>query len=253
MRPFFALVLLVAVGCSDAPPETPSPRDAAPAAMAAPASDLPQLDIPRWQGETSPVIDGHLEPAWHNAVVVDNFSAPWHESGPLEETVARLAWDDHALYVVIGGVDANVSAVHSNRDDPVSRDDCVEIFFAPDADSLQHYFHFEFNALGTIFDRSPRNGGSSDWDAAGVRVAVNVAGTLNDSSDTDRGWLAEIAVPFADLAPYATVPVPGQRWRLNLYRIGDDSNRQYRAWSDTRTERPQFHIADRFGVVRFVR
>jgi hypothetical protein len=256
MRPWlaFPLALMIAAGCGGDSSQTQAPPQTEPVTATTTAEpDLPHLDIPRWQGENPPAIDGHLEPAWHNAAVVGNFSAPWHESGPLEETVARLAWDDHALYVVIGGVDENVSAEQSNRDDPVSRDDCVEVFFAPDPDSVQLYFNYEFNALGTILDRSPHNGRSSDWDAAGLRVAVNVAGTLNDPSDVDRGWIAEIAIPFADLAPYGAVPQPGQRWRLNLYRIGDSTNRQYRAWSDTRTERPQFHAPERFGVVRFVR
>jgi len=91
-------------------------------------------------------------------------------------------------------------------------------------------------------------------DVARVQVAITVRGTLNDSTDVDHGWIAEIAIPFADIAPYAPhLPQAlGDIWRLNLYRIDDRSNRQYSLWSDTRRPRPQFDAPERFGVVRFV-
>lgn len=224
-------------------------------AMATPL-DVPVVDVPRVPVAVSaPAIDGVLgDSAWAAAAIVDSFAFPWWEAGEKQPTVARLTWDEEALYVAFEAEDRNVSAVQSQRDDPVSRDDCVEVFFAPDSADVSLYFNFEFNALGTILDRSPRRGRSSAWNAAGVQVAITVRGTLNDSTDVDHGWIAEIAIPFADIAPYAPhlPPALGDAWRLNLYRIDDRSNRQYSLWSDTRRPRPQFHAPERFGVVRFV-
>lgn len=214
---------------------------------------LPEVDVPRWTS-AAPTIDGRLdEPGWAHAVAVEQFVAPWHQEGQIETTVARLAWDDVALYVAFEAQDRHVSATQSKRDDPVSRDDCVEVFFAPDPAQETVYFNYEFNALGTILDRSPRDKRSSDWDADSLQVGISIQGTLNDSTDTDNGWTAEIRIPFADLAPFAPriPPAVGDRWRLNLYRIQDASNRQYLTWSNTLTERPQFHAPTRFGVVRF--
>ena len=206
------------------------------------------------QGLAAASASGVYGPSRAAAAIVDSFAFPWWEAGEKQPTVARLTWDEEALYVAFEAEDRNVSAVQSQRDDPVSRDDCVEVFFAPDSADVSLYFNFEFNALGTILDRSPRRGRSSAWNAAGVQVAITVRGTLNDSTDVDHGWIAEIAIPFADIAPYAPhlPPALGDAWRLNLYRIDDRSNRQYSLWSDTRRPRPQFHAPERFGVVRFV-
>ena len=42
--------------------------------------------------------------------------------------------------------------------------------------------------------------GFLDWDCPGLKHAVHIDGTLNKRDDTDRGWYAEIAIPWASLA-----------------------------------------------------
>ena len=49
----------------------------------------------------------------------------------------------------------------------------------------------------------------------------------------------------------ALPPAPGDIWRLNLYRIGGAVNPQFSVWSDTRTEKAQYHVPERFGVAHF--
>lgn len=214
--------------------------------------DLPHAVIQRAAGPI--VIDGRLDEAsWHAASMIDRFEFPWWTSGDRERTEARLLWDDEALYVSFRAFDRHVSAVLTERDDPVSRDDCVEVFIAPDTSDVSSYFNFEFNALGTILDRSPRSERSSTWNAEGVRVAVHIDGTLNDEEDVDRLWTTEIAIPFDSFDGFSPrlPPVDGDVWRLNLYRTGGAVNLQYIAWSDTQTETPAFHVPERFGVVSF--
>lgn len=51
-----------------------------------------------------------------------------------------------------------------------------------------------------------------DWDLPGLRVAVQLEGTLNDDRDVDRGWTAEIAVPWESvslLSGERADPAPG--------------------------------------------
>ena len=216
-------------------------------------TDLPHYVIER--AATSITIDGVLDPAepWSTATRIDSFQFPWWTTGAREGTTARLLWDEKYLYVAFVATDAYISAYLTERDAPVSRDDAVEVFFACDPADVSIYFNFEFNALGTILDRSPRDSRSSEWNGEGVQVGIAIDGTLNDSTDTDRGWTTEIAIPFADLAPFAPnlPPHDGDHWRLNLYRIGGEVNSQFSLWSDTRTQRPQYHKPDRFGLVEF--
>ncbi|MDP6700943.1 MAG: carbohydrate-binding family 9-like protein, partial [Candidatus Latescibacteria bacterium] len=140
------------------------------APVAATAAPLPECAIPR--ATSTIAIDGRLdEAAWAATPLIDQFSFPWWTAGAKDRTEARLLWDDDHLYVGFTAFDPHISAVLTTRDDPVSRDDCVEIFIAPDTSDVRQYFNFEFNALGTILDRSPAQKRSKSWNAAGVQVA----------------------------------------------------------------------------------
>jgi hypothetical protein len=200
------------------------------------------------------VVDGKLdEPSWRAAEPVGPFRSPWYEGDRPRATEARMLWDDDYLYVGFVVEDEHITAHLTERDDPVWREDCVEVFVAPDPDNVRIYFNFEFNAIGTMLDRTSYLDQGLEWNAEGVLVAITHDGTLNDASDTDRGWVAEIAIPFQAFAGAARrlPPHDGDTWRLNLYRLNDESDRQHSVWSHTGTERPSFHEPERFGVVRF--
>ena len=51
-------------------------------------------------------------------------------------------------------------------------------------------------------------------------------------------------IPFESFANHAPRlhPADGDVWRLNLYRTGGSVNVQHIAWSNTRVEKPQFHM-----------
>jgi len=60
----------------------------------------------------------------------------------------------------------------------------------------------------------------------------------------------EYAIPFKGLATFT--PKPGQRWRLNLYRIDlTPEPKEFQAWSPTLHVPAAFHIPERFGTVFF--
>jgi len=89
-------------------------------------------------------------------------------------------------------------------------------------------------------------------------MAAQVDGTLNNSEDEDKGWTCEMAISWADIARgtlvRSEVPVPGDRWRIGLYRInvkehGDEKFAEYGAWSPTGT---WYHNPKLFGHVIFV-
>lgn len=221
-------------------------------ARAAPAGNLPTYVVRRAAGPIA--VDGHLdEPSWAAAPTVGRFRFPWWKSGEREPTEARLLWDEERLYVAFVATDTHVSATVAERDAPVSADDAVEVYVAPDTGLVKAYYNFEFNALGTILDRSPADGRSASWNAEGVVVAVTVDGTLNEEDDVDGSWTTEVAIPFSAFAEYAprVPPRDGDVWRLNLYRLGGQVNPQYSVWSETGTPAPQFHVPERFGMVRF--
>ena len=183
------------------------------------------------------------------------FVFPWYEEGEKEQTVAKMLWDDEHLYVAFLCWDKHISATHANRDDPVSRDDCAEVFVSPNPGDIMTYFNIEINAIGTVLDRGPYNGRSAEWTAEGLRNAVVVEGSLNDDSDEDRYWTMEIAIPFTVFGDVALhrPPKDGDVWRLNLNRCGGETNLQYSQWSGSQTEIPDFHEPVDYGIVQFVK
>ena len=81
------------------------------------------------------------------------------------------------------------------------------------------------NGVGyTTHPRGPRLG-HFNWRFPGMRTAVHVNGTLNDDSDTDRGWSVEIALPWSGiraLFPEGKRTIPpknGDLWAMDFSRF----------------------------------
>ncbi len=206
---------------------------------------------------TPPVIDGRLDDeAWKVAppitLVISQTGAP-----ATKKTIARMCWDDTNLYVSFDCEDADIFSTYMKRDDPVYNEEVVEVFASPNCD-LKHYYELNVSPRNVVFDSTvydpvaghPSGQTSHAWDCEGMRTAVCVDGTLDCRTDTDKGWTAEFAIPFAGLE--TSTPKIGQRWRLNLYRIDLlPEPAEFQAWSPTLVTPAAFHIPERFGTVFF--
>jgi len=229
------------------------------------AADFPWYEIRR--APAPPVIDGKLDDAaWRAARRADRFHFNWWTTGEKEKTEVRLLWDDDRLYVGFRCYDRHISAAVTERHGPVSRDDCVEVFISPnpgppyrnDGPKRPNYYGFEMNVIGTMlnFIRADWWTGGRTWEPEGVEMRTSHHGPLRKvDSPEDRLWTLEIAIPFRNFARDAAhvPPVDGDVWRLNLNRAGGTTNAQYSTWSPVRTAKPNFHVPESFGYVRFRR
>lgn len=210
----------------------------------------PKVDCP-------PIIDGKLDdPAWRLAPEVTLVLTCTGQPAT-KLTRARMCWDEKCLYIAFDCADTDIFATMTNHDDWIWREEVVEAFICPDCD-LSHYFEINLSPKNVVFDAyivneaggNPGSGTDYGWTCEGLRTAVQVDGTIDNRDDVDRGWTAEYAVPFAALKRCA--PKPGERWRLNLYRIDlYPEPTEFQAWSPTLTPKPAFHIPKRFGTVFF--
>jgi len=220
------------------------------------ASPPPQYTIHRTR--TPPKIDGQLESTvWAVVPSVGKFHFPWWTAGKREQTRAQLLWDDDCLYLAYRCEDAHIWATHTERDSPVYRDDCVELFTAPNPAQPQNYFNIEMNVRRAFLDRHHPDGPGrkpvKNWNATGVRIATRVQGTLNDDSDEDQYWILEAAIPLKNFQSVAqhTPPHSGDVWHVNLNRLGGKTNPQHSQWSPGRSPKPAFHAPQYFGRMRF--
>ncbi len=185
---------------------------------------------------TEPVaIDGNLsETGWQQA--------PWSEvftdiegdakTAPTFATRVKMIWDDTCLYVAAQLDEPQLQASLRQHDTIIFHDNDFEIFIDPDNNTHQ-YFEIEVNALNSIFDllmpRPYRNNSDAliGYDVQGLQSAVQLHGTLNNSSDTDTGWTVEMTIPFRALNfGFRTrfTPVEGSFYRINFSRVEWDWN-----------------------------
>ena len=201
-------------------------------------------------------IDGQQdEPAWESADSVD-FQFTWVVDEEKEGTQAKLLWDDEYLYVGFVCEDAYIWAVHTERDSEVYRDDCVEVFTSPNPDQLEKYFNIEMNVNAASLDHFHLEGPESKaaWDPE-VLIATSVIGTQNKDDDKDQSWTLEVRIAFASFEGVAQSIPPnnGDEWRLNLNRLGGETNNEKSQWNAGDLDKPSFHAPDYFGRVYFVK
>jgi hypothetical protein len=250
--------------------------------LGAPVGAHAQLPVREYQAPwvaVPPDIDGRLEdPAW--------LAAPWSEAfvdiegsvrpAPRWATRVRMAWDDAYLYLAAELEEPDLWATITTRDAVIYRDNDIEWFIDPDGDT-HRYFELEINALGTAWDlfldKPYRHGGRAHngWNIDGLRSAIHLEGTLNDPTDRDRGWLVEMAVPWAAFADSGRTTVPpraGDRWRINFSRVQWDldvrEGRYVKRLAPDGTPLPEYnwvwspqgeinmHIPERWGGVTFM-
>lgn len=201
-----------------------------------------------------PTIDGRLaEKAWAAAAPI-TLLFPWEEQlGDKQRTTIKLLRDQKYLYVGYECADSDITASYENRDDPVYKDDCVEIFIRPDEQS-DHYIGLEMNARGVLFDYFYPFPGKNEYglNLDGVLLKTDLRGTLNQSADQDQGWSLELAIPWASLNKLAKSLPPTAEWRVQLNRWdGAAPRRRLSMWSHSGLKRPHPHNPARFGKLTF--
>ena len=179
-----------------------------------------------------------------------------------------MLWDDDYFYVAAELAEPDIWATLTKHDSVIFHDNDFEVFLNPTADA-RNYFEFEINALNTGWDlflnKPYRLGGKADngWEIPGLRTAVAIDGTLNDSKDKDRGWTVEIAFPWDAFRERsgASRPKPGDEWRANFSRVEWRVNAKHEKLPGLKEDNwvwsPQgvvnMHVPEMWGYVRFAK
>ncbi len=243
-----ALISLIAAGCQSIGsvhmcsmtelPRAPTPyRPQEPALSTAPLYSQRQYDAPYYA--IAPTLDGRGDDvAWSCAQWTEDFTdiEGSTRTTPRQRTRVKMLWNKEALFVLAELSETDLWATLKTHDEIVFQDNDFEIFVDPDGDTRE-YYEIEVNALGTIFDlylpETYRAGtkANHEWNAMGMRLAIALDGTLNDSSDVDKSWSVEMELPWSIFAPIphsdgsatfqsiACPPNVGDQWRINFSRV----------------------------------
>ncbi len=193
-------------------------------------ADVPRLTLKR--ANTQAWIDGELdEPCWSTAEKIQLSYLLGQPTPPSQRTDVLLTYDDSHIYIAFICYEEKMDKIvarQKQRDKDVWRDDCLEVFLAPNPPT---YFHFILNTLGIQQDEVNKDAKwNGEWRAKVKKFP-------------DR-WQAEIAIPFSSLPFNKETP---SEWRANFCR-NETPYGELSSW--TQLER-SFHEPTNFGIIAF--
>lgn len=204
-------------------------------------------------------VDGEFkESYWANASKDDKFWISSGEGLSSVKTSVMAVMDHNYLYIGFDAEDSDIYAEQKNNDDPLyDTDDVVEIFIDPRGEG-KIYYEIQVSAAGIKFDskfNGRRKNRDDSWDSK-IKYAVKVDGKLNDSNEKDKGWRAEIAIPWSSIedAP-VNPPKDGDTWKVFFYRINRHTGKKsksddFTAWTPAYAK--DFHNIKFMGELVFV-
>jgi len=205
---------------------------------------------------------------WESAQPI-RFSVDWQgkNSDPALETEVRVLWSRTTLFLrfvchyrelfVFNDSDPN------GRRDYLWDRDVAEAFIQPPEASTKprdvapdpsfhkvegeydtpyaSYKEFEVSPNGMWVDLDIVPSGRSDL-RSGMTRSVHV-------DEKHKIWSADLAIPMKSITGNFD---PDSVWRVNFYRVeGTAEPRKYMAWQPTMTPEPNFHVPEKFGILRF--
>ena len=219
-------------------------------------------------------VDGKSdEQSWKGAPWTDHFTDIEGnlKPEPTYKTRVKMLWDEEYMYFFAEMEEPHLWATLTERDAVIFHDNDFEIFIDPDGDT-HNYYELELNLFGTLWDllltKPYRDSGQAvdAWDVRDIKYALDLRGTLNNTSDTDEGWSIEVAIPWKVLEECAGHPGPpkdGEIWKINFSRVQWDTeinSYSYVKKPDTPEHNwvwsPQgliaMHYPEMWGNVRFI-
>ena len=177
-----------------------------------------------------PEIDGKLDdPCWRLAVPTSGFIQMDPDEGKpaTEQTIVRVLYDDYNLYLGIECLDSRPDKIVTRlvpRESDFYPNDLISIVLDAFHDH-QNCYGFQINPRGVQRDfRSFDDGGRAGW----WKIDLAWDGLWwSEAEVTDKGWSAEIAIPFK------TLRFPSkkeQTWGVNIQRF-QGAKREDSAWA----------------------
>lgn len=180
----------------------------------------PVAGATRISSSEAPTIDGAVHDAiWAKAKLIDEFyQLEPREGAPADErTAVRVLFDEDNLYFAIEADDpAPVTARIKQRDAEIGVDDLFRIYLDPGQTRRNGYI-FEINPLGARREGLIQN--NTD-----VLYQWNTLWSAK-AQKTDKGWTAEVAIPFRSIS-YGK----NAEWGFDLFRLVRKKNERVR-WS----------------------
>jgi len=211
------------------------------------SSYVPDSEVVAVRLQNPLVSDGMPSPQdWERAQPV-SFDRDWQGKNdePDRQTEVRLLWSPDAIYVRFRCLYRTIHVFDDSepngRRDQLWERDVAEVFLQPSNLGGRHYKEFEVSPNGQWIDLTIAPEGGEPLNS-GLRRVVSL-------NETRKQWIAVLAIPMKSLTEHFDLATS---WRVNFYRCeGANPRRAYLAWRPTYSSRPNFHVPESFGKLRF--
>ena len=172
--------------------------------------------------------------------------------GASYKTRVKMLYSSTGIYFLFICYDKQITSTLTEDFADLWEEDVVEVFFWTD-EAYPFYFEYELSPTNyelPIFVPNVEGDflGWRPWHYEGERKTRH-ATSIQKNGNQVTSWTAEFFIPFALLKPMSNVPpVPGTRWRANMYRVDYDAGVSSWSWQPIRST---FHDYKRFGTIIF--
>lgn len=179
----------------------------------------------------------------------------WKEFSYQPEVSFSMAYTAREILLKYYVTEEYFKAEKSESNQMVCEDSCVEFFVSPSTDGL--YYNLEFNAIGTCLFGSGTgrsNNKKADTEIISKIRRMTSAGKKPVGEKTGNySWDLTIAMPYEIFFHHRIKDLQGTAFRANFYKCGDMlSVPHYVTWSPVRTEKPDYHRPEYFGLLNFI-
>ena len=202
------------------------------------------------------------DPVWKTANVLDIAQVHARSSEHHPKTRARLLYDARNIYLRFDVDDRYVLSRHTNYQDSVCLDSCVEFFFAPVAGL--GYLDLEINCGGTLLfyyieDHRRAPGGFVKFTRApaedGEKLAIyhSMPRVVDPEQIEPASWRIGCRIPLKVVEKFvgSVGDLGGQTWRGNFYKCADlCSHPHWISWAPL-GEALDFHQPKHFQPIHF--
>ena len=191
---------------------------------------------------TSPKIDGKLNDAcWREAKPITHFYRLLSAGEPARsQTNSYICYDDKKIYIAFQNIEPEIQKLKTNitqRDGPVWKDDCDEIFLAAPNGRIMHFIITASNVQwdGKLYMEIP-------GDPFKTKSAWN--GKWESAVGRKQGeWITEVAIPFSNFNCTAK-----NLWRINLARERHGAADECTLWNRVDDK---LNNANKFAFLKF--
>lgn len=184
------------------------------------------------------------EIAWKSAAPA-RFCRDWQgqHADAARETQVRAIWSSEFLYLRFEAKYRNIFTFpdRNQRLNELWTRDVMEVFLQPAGESGHFYKEIEVSPNGDWLDLNI---------VAGKDVNLNCSMKSRTAiRSNEKVWTADVALPMSCLIDRFD---PKLNWRVNFFRVeGAGGDRFYSSWRPTNTAKPNFHVPEVFGILRF--